>query len=328
MRFVFILFSLMSLQVYGEAIMVDSLRSEMKDGQLLVFHEVEEEETLFSISKRYKSTISSIMDVNEVTDNRIEIGQILTVPFGSIEASNETVTLSTLPEGYHLVQEGETLYSISKLYDIKIRELRKLNQLESNAISPGEYLKIKEVASQEVAMVEQDSSTTDESIQIPEGFETYIVQTKETLNSIARKRNVRIGELKEWNNLDSDYIRIGQTLIVKQMRLDSIAVIDSVAVDTRLNEDGFEKIYEEGIVSIISDISTTKYLALHRSMPIGTELEVRNLMNNLVVHVKVVGKLPDTGINKDVLLRLSKPAYEKLGILDSKSRVEVSHFKK
>ncbi|MEO1257112.1 MAG: peptidoglycan-binding protein, partial [Bacteroidota bacterium] len=91
--------------------------------------------------------------------------------------------------------------------------------------------------------------------------------------------------------------------------------------------DGFERVFEEGVASVIESMKTSRFLALHRTLPIGTNLKVRNLMNNQVVHVKVVGKLPSTGLNKNLLLRLSQPAYDQLGILDSKSRVEVSYSK-
>ena len=74
-------------------------------------------------------------------------------------------------------------------------------------------------------------------------------------------------------------------------------------------------------------MNTSKYLALHRHLPIGTNIEVKNLMNGQLVHVKVVGKLPNTGLNKKLIVRLSKAAYDQLGILDSKARVEVSYFK-
>lgn len=335
MKFLFTLFSFLMLTISSSASSLDSLRSETRGDQLFVIHEVEEEETLYSIAKRYRSSIPAIIEHNKLEGNRIEIGQILSILY-AIPEEEDDQTITKTPDGFHRIEPGETLYSISRMYDLRVRDLRNLNNLESNDISPGEYLRVSEVTelADEPETIELDDQVSDDSVsseeenEIPEGFDSYIVQTAETLNSIARKRNVAVSDIKEWNNLNSDYIKIGQTLLIRQMS-DSIAIdTDSTQVVSKLNEDGFEKIYEEGIAGVISDISTSKYLALHRSMPIGTELEVRNLMNNFVVHVKVVGKLPDTGVNRNILLRLSKPAFEQLGILDPKSRVEVSHFKK
>jgi LysM repeat protein len=319
----------MATSAYGSNIEHDSIRSEMRDDGLFVIHEVEEEETLYSISRRYRSSVKSIIQNNDITNNRIEIGQILNVAFEVERKQSVEDTIGSIPQGFHLIKEGETLYRISKIYGVRVKVLKKLNKLESNEISPGDYLQVSDIVE---TIQEEDNSIPDTvnqitGMEIPEDFERYIVQTTETLNSIARKKGVSIRELKEWNNLDSDYIKIGQTLIIKQLNK-STGSSDSTSVVTKMDEDGFDKVYEEGIASVISEISTSKYLALHRSLPIGTELAVRNLMNNLVVYVKVVGKLPDTGTNKNVLIRLSQPAFEKLGILDSKSRVEVSHFKK
>ncbi len=332
MKFLCTLFSLIILFSAYADVKFDSIRSETRGDLLFVIHEVEEEETLYSIARRYKSSVPSIIEHNNISDNRIDVGQVLSVLYNNIEET-ENETVSETPEGFHLVKQGETLYSISKIYDLRIREIRKLNKLQSNDISPGEYLRVKEPEEPQKVVEEkvEERETPEESgneSEIPEDFEIYIVQTAETLNSIARKRGIHVSELKEWNNLESDYIRIGQSLLVRTL-VDSLETPnDSTSLSTRLDEDGFEKVYEEGIAGVISDISTSKYLALHRSMPIGTELEVRNLMNNFIVHVKVVGKLPNTGINRNILLRLSKPAFDQLGILDPKSRVEVSHFKK
>ena len=71
---------------------------------------------------------------------------------------------------------------------------------------------------------------------------------------------------------------------------------------------------------------TRKYLALHPTAPVGTIMRVRNEMTNLSVFVRVVGKLPDTGANNNVLIRLSPAAQEALGALDGKFRVELSYL--
>ena len=311
---------------------MDSLRSETRSEGLFVIHEVEEEETLYSIAKRYESSIGSIKKYNEIIDSRIEIGQVISVLYQSDAQQEDTATTTVIDRNLHRVLEGETLYSISKIYDVRIKRLRSLNNLGSNDISPGQYLRINDAAElpevKEIKAVDTLSIKTDTAVTevIPNGFEKYLVQTGESLNSIARKRRVSVDSLKIWNNLPSDYLRIGQPLMVRFLGEDSISTSDSTKV-VKLNEEGFNRVYEEGIAAVISEISTSKYLALHRTLPIGTELQVRNLMNNLVVHVKVVGKLPDTGLNRNILVRLSKPAYEQLGILDPKSRVEISHFK-
>ena len=71
---------------------------------------------------------------------------------------------------------------------------------------------------------------------------------------------------------------------------------------------------------------TKKYLCLHRSLAIGTIIQVKNLMNSQSIFVRVVGKLPQIGANENVLIRLSSVAYKRLGAIDAKFPVELSYI--
>ena len=71
---------------------------------------------------------------------------------------------------------------------------------------------------------------------------------------------------------------------------------------------------------------TDKYLALHKDLPIGSLIEVRNLMNNKKVYVRVVGQLPQTGLNENVIVRLTSRSFKQLGILDARARVEIVYY--
>jgi rare lipoprotein A (peptidoglycan hydrolase) len=70
-----------------------------------------------------------------------------------------------------------------------------------------------------------------------------------------------------------------------------------------------------------------KYLALHRTAPVGTILKVKNEMNNREVFVRVMGKLPDTAFTDKLVIKISKSAYDRLGAIDPRFRVEVTYYK-
>jgi len=346
MRFAFIIFSSLFLTFSGKCVTLDSIRSEQRDDGLYVIHQVEEEETLYSIAKRYGSSVQRIVEDNNILDLTIDIGQVLAVLVVEKKLTKKDTSEGS-GEGIHIVKQGETLYSISKTYGIKIKDLKKWNNLQGNDISMGMSLKVKSsntaVPEPEETLVidsvkvdvsaEVDTSSTEPKVVEPidpyAGFEKYLVQTGETLGSIARKIGVQIDSLKVWNELNSDYLKIGQSLFFKEQddTQDISLVEKNSSKQSVIDEDGFEQIYEEGTAAMIETMNTSKFLALHRTLPIGTNVKVRNLMNNQVVHVKVVGKLPKTGLNKNLLIRLSQSAYEQLGALDSKVRVEVSHYK-
>lgn len=338
MKFVFILGSFLIVMA-SFANPLDSLRSEQREEGLFVVHEVEEEETLYSIAKRYGGSVIGIIKHNQIVDNRIEIGQIIYVLVeeeAPVKAAVVQIAQADV-KSIHLVEAGETLYSISKKYNVKLKDLRKWNNLLNNDLSPGMQLKVSDEqpvntleidAPKVIKPSEVDSTQVEEEDPFAD-YEKYLVQTGETLSTIAAKIGVGIDSLKIWNDLESDYLKIGQQLWYRLTGEVASTTINQPKkkIRTQIDENGFERVYEEGVASVIQSIKTKKYLALHRALPIGTNLEVRNLMNNQVVHVKVVGKLPDTGLNKNLLLRLSQSAYDQLGILDSKSRVEVSYNK-
>jgi len=55
-------------------------------------------------------------------------------------------------------------------------------------------------------------------------------------------------------------------------------------------------------------------------------MQVRNDLNDQIVFVRVLGKLPNTGVDGKVIIRISKKAFEKLGGVDYKFPVEISYL--
>lgn len=338
MKFVFTLVSMLGVLLLAAA-PIDSVGIEKRSEGTFVIHVVEEGETLYSISRRYKGSVVDVIKHNQIVDNRIEIGQTLYVLINTESPTPAKVIITSPPENIHIVQPGETLYSLGKRYDVRLKDLKKWNKLSNNNLAPGMQLKLTKNAkiaetapSQPKELPESTPSTKDkepESADPYRDFRKYLVQTGETLTTIAQKIGVSLDSLRQWNMLESDYLKIGQEIFFKNEKEASSTKINEPSKKLRkqIDEDGFERVFEEGLTSAIESMKTTRFLALHRSLPIGTNLKVRNLMNNQVVYVKVVGKLPNTGLNKNLLLRLSQPAYDQLGILDSKSRVEVSYNK-
>ena len=341
MKFVFILFNVIAFNAFGSNAANDSIRSEHREDGVFVIHQVEEEETLYSIARRYNGQASQITKHNDITDHTIDIGQIIEVLVFDVDTDVQPLRPENL-QGFHVIKEGETLYSISRKYNVKVKQIKKWNELDSNEISLGmalrveENAKVQELSTATPSALDEDPQAIDstdlssiESIDSFDLFKKYLVQTGESLGSIAGKIGVRIDSLKKWNGLSSDYLKIGQLLNYREQNdSTNLKVVDQFeGIHTRLDEDGFERVYEEGIASVIESMNSSRYLALHPILPIGTNVEVRNLMNNQVVYVKIVGKLPNTGLNKNLLIRLSKSAYDQLGILDTKARVEVSYYK-
>ena len=105
-------------------------------------HTVVAGEGLFSISKKYGVTVDNIVTWNNLTSSAINVGQTLIV---SAPVANKPA--SQLPtsakETTHTVAAGEGLYGISKTYGVTVEEIKKWNNMTSNAIDVGQVLVVK-----------------------------------------------------------------------------------------------------------------------------------------------------------------------------------------
>ena len=82
---------------------------------------------------------------------------------------------------------------------------------------------------------------------------------------------------------------------------------------------------EEGFASSIDEDTDDRYLALHKYAELGTIIFVKNQMNDNMVIVRVIGKLPETGDNKGVNIKLSATAFEKLEAVDKIIPIEMTY---
>ena len=302
----------------------DSLRMETIDGKSFIIHQVDERETLYAISRRYHVTVTQILEYNKEADAGLEVGQILKVPFVARPATPRQTN------GYHIVGVGETLFSISRMYNLTVDELKSLNNLSDNAISVGQQL-----------VVKRDSVFVKPEVigNTMVGF--HQVAAGETLYSISKTYGVTIQQIKEWNNLSTTSLDIGQMIRVAEPQStqttaskDSVVITQPVAGTTettiRISENvaGTDEVRESGLAELIDGTDgNRKYLALHRTAKVGTILKVKNELNNREVFVRVVGPIPSTGVNDKILIKISKSAFDRLGGIDAKFRVEVTYYK-
>lgn len=100
----------------------------------------------------------------------------------------------------HRVQRGEYLLSIAKRYGLTVNQLKAMNGLTRDVVHPGQRLRV----SGDVPAAARPAA--------PARPATHRVQRGENLTEIARRYNVSIRELREWNGLSSDVIRVGQRL--------------------------------------------------------------------------------------------------------------------
>ena len=124
----------------------------------------------------------------------------------------------------YIVQKGDSLWSISKKFNITVNELKQLNNLKTNTISINQILKI---PSSESNLLDQI---------------TYTVAKGDSLWSISQKYNTTVSKLKELNNLNSNILSIGQILKIPNKKIYIVQKGDSLWLISKNNNTTVDKL--------------------------------------------------------------------------------------
>lgn len=174
------------------------------------YHTVRRGETLGLIAERYGVTVSRLKDWNDLRSNKIFVGQRLKVVSmvdkGEIEVEGDADVQENATT--HKVRRGESLFSIAEDYGVTIDNLKEWNNLSSSSIDAGQTL----IVNASAAKASKKSSGSSEK---KAATTKHKVRRGETLGAIASRYGVTVDNLKDWNNLSSSRIDVGQTLIVK-----------------------------------------------------------------------------------------------------------------
>ncbi|HQU99701.1 MAG: LysM peptidoglycan-binding domain-containing protein [Bacteroidia bacterium] len=269
-----------------------------------VYHKVKKGETLSAIAKKYQVQASQIAALNNLKKSQVNINQKLLIKKAELTAvSTATVApvtqvvpasniqANTTQTYEHVVKKGETLYGIARTYQVDPKEISRLNNLQNNGIKTGQILVLKK----------------------PESFDTATIKTRTNETKIDAPKSAAV---------ETAVDQIVNEPAPAKPTADAITVIDK----TPSGKDVKQAIENgEGAWVNDADLNPNKYFALHPSAPIGTIVKVTNKMNGKYVFVKVIGKLPGTGDNENLIIKVSKAAADRMGILDQKFQCELNY---
>lgn len=164
------------------------------------FHIAGRGESLWAIARKYNLTTARLRQLNNLSPQAtISQGQKIW-----LKAQHPAEDLNRQPSqskaAYHTVGRGETLFSISRQYDLKPNELLQINGLPANhSLYIGQELRVKKL---EVAKATSETSR-------------YTVEKGDSLFSIARRFSLSVQQLRELNGLaPSAGLSVGQSLKV------------------------------------------------------------------------------------------------------------------
>lgn len=326
----------------GFAAPPDSTGTERRDGRVYVLHRVDRGQTLYSILRRYGSSLSEYQAANPDLGETIRPEQLLRVPYHRAQAagsepakavakseppapeirpaSRPQSSPSSIPSPpaisrptTHEVQAGETLYSISRRYNLPVADVKRWNNLpDAGGVQTGQVLtlsgtpapKTPQKSAVEIAKDQLKTPSvpplppvrTEPERAEPPKSEPAPVKAEE---SPARKEPEDPSPSEAVRTADAPVPNAGN--IARHRR-------------------------ETGLAEVIGvDDKSGRYLGLHRSAPVGSMVTVRNEANNQRVLVKIIGKLPNTGLNERVIIKLSPGAFGRLSPVDRRFRAEVSY---
>ena len=163
------------------------------------------------------ASVSNSNDLNKFVNNYEDYGEAV-VRAIAIYTKNDYVPTSK--GDYYTVKKGDSLYSIARLYDVSVEDLKTFNKLVSNVLSIGQVLRIPDI-------VEKSDTSV------------YYVKKGDSLYGIAKSYGVSVEDIKRLNSLSSNSLSIGQELLIPGLSSENNA---SVKVYTVVKGDSLYKI--------------------------------------------------------------------------------------
>ncbi len=184
-----------------------------------VRHKIKSGETLSQISRRYRTSTALIIKVNKIRGTRIRAGKYLMVPTATkslnsykLSKSARIKSIQNTPRSgtrhEHIVRSGQSLWSISRNYNVSTSALAKWNGIAPiDTLSIGQKLVIWSNQTAEL----QRASFNDTSPRQNLYPLRYTVRKGDSLSRIADRFNIRVSDIKRWNTIGK-YLQPGQKL--------------------------------------------------------------------------------------------------------------------
>ncbi|WP_210464420.1 septal ring lytic transglycosylase RlpA family protein [Rufibacter roseolus] len=334
-KFVFVLGCLMVS--YGAAsaetlFLRDSTGVKVQNGKTYITHKVTPGETLYGLARKYAVAVDKIVAANKNVNKALIVGQTVLIPIeggSSASASNSTTTASKPAETaaspaanrtyevdakgnkIHTVQARQTMFSIANQHQVSIDDIKKWNKLTASTVKVGQKLI---VGTGEKAPA---AAAANAKVYVPES-DDVVTTPKQASNTPAASPSTPVATSSRTTNAASAKADKAEKSDKADADDDKPASKTSEYV-SRVNESGMAE-------QIETRTDANKFLALHKSAPVGTIMAVKNPMNDQTVYVRVIGKLPATGDNDKVVVKLSRKACQQIGAVDKRFRVEVSYM--
>ncbi|TFJ93063.1 LysM peptidoglycan-binding domain-containing protein [Lentibacillus salicampi] len=189
-------------------------------------YKVKSGDSLWKIAQQYDTSVGQLQSLNNLSGSIIFPNQVIETGSSSSSSSSnsgnsssggsDSSDSSSGQASTYTVKSGDTLSGIAARHNISVSDLMSWNDLNSSLIHPGDKFAVSKGGSNDSGSSSSNSgnsgSSSSGSGSNTGSSEVYTVQSGDTLSGIASQKGVSVSQVKNWNNLSSSLILIGQKL--------------------------------------------------------------------------------------------------------------------
>jgi membrane-bound lytic murein transglycosylase D len=218
-------------QIVRPIISQDSVNTFQRLAQAKVrYYRVKRGDNLSTIAQKYDVAVDDLKKWNNIKGNKVAYGKNLKINGVEAEEKSSAIakveidkkgiqkdSLASSTASFYVVQKGDNLSNIAKKFNVTVADIQDWNKLTTKNLPLGMALQV----------VKNPTNKEDVAIVTPERKDIqYMVQKGDNLSNIAKKFGATLEDLKQWNNLTSNAIALGSSIIVAK---NEIAIVTNKA---------------------------------------------------------------------------------------------------
>lgn len=297
---VFVLLSWIGAPVMAQTTTLTTTNKDLFNGEYELY-KVPKGQTLSGVAVKFNTSMDVIKLLNPGLETKgLQADAFIKVPKAgstvkTTSTTNTNTSSTTSSPIYHTVTSGETLYALSKQFNVTVTQIKSWNNMSSDNLQSG----AKVIVGYNGKAPDVKPSTTTSTTTVPT---TTTVVNSTTNNSTSSNSSTVVTNTTSSPTTTTPTVTPKPTSNSKKLSVN-----------------------ETGMASFTSS-SEKLLLALHPTAPVGTYITVKNPANDKSIQVKVIGRLPENEANENVSIQLSTFAASQLGITDQLSTVQLSYL--